>query len=293
VILGQEVVTGTGHWLALGLPPGQVIGWDYRARDRVVHEHVRRVRDSGGLCVAAHPFAPYPCGTFGYSYSQFDAVEVWNGQWSSDVPWQADNETALAEWGRRLISEVESARWLPAVGGSDAHLTGQIAVPRTVVLADSLSVAEVLAGVRDGRAWIAGSSQVGLQVIASCGDAVAGLGQRLNTGGADAVIRVEVSGVPDGAVTLHTDRGIAHRADLAPTGHHDEGMDNHRHRVRLRPGRGPPSRPADGCTDQSHHPVLTRARPGRRPSSRRTAPHRQELVEGWGPPEQCQRARLR
>lgn len=32
-----------------------------------------------------------------YPYQGFDVVEVWNGQWSSDVPWQADNEAALAE----------------------------------------------------------------------------------------------------------------------------------------------------------------------------------------------------
>lgn len=184
VILGQEVVTGTGHWLAVGLRAQQVVGWDYRARDGVVHEHVARVHDGGGLCVAAHPFAPYPGGTFGYSYAPFDAVEVWNGRWSSDLPWQADNETALAEWGRGLISGVETGAWLPAVGGSDAHLPGQV----------------------DGRLTV------------SCGDAVAGIGERLDTGDGDAVVHVDVTGVPGGTVTLHTDRGTAHRAPLPATG---------------------------------------------------------------------------
>jgi hypothetical protein len=29
VILGQEVVTRTGHWLALGIAPGQLVDWRY------------------------------------------------------------------------------------------------------------------------------------------------------------------------------------------------------------------------------------------------------------------------
>jgi len=218
VILGQEVVTGTGHWLALGVEPGQVIGSDYRARDAVVGGHVQRVRDGGGLCVVAHPFAPYPEGLFGFAYSQFDAVEVWNGQWSSGLAWQADNETAVADWGRRLIADVECGAWLPAVGGSDAHLAGQVAAPHTVVRADSLATSDVLAGVRAGHAWIAGSAQVGLRVSASCDGATAELGERLRTGGSDVVVRVQVIGVPAGTVTWHTDRGIACRADLPSTG---------------------------------------------------------------------------
>jgi hypothetical protein len=37
-------------------------------------------------------------------------VEVWNGRWTSDRPWNADNEAAVAEW---------AAAWLQtsAVGG--------------------------------------------------------------------------------------------------------------------------------------------------------------------------------
>src|SRR3954451_18850223 len=186
VIPGQEVVTRSGHWLALGVRPGQMVGWDYRVRDAVVGEHVAQVRAGGGMCVAAHPFAPYPCGVFGFSYRQFDAVEVWNGLWSSDRPWNADNEAALAEWGRRLIADVEQEGWLPAVGSSDAHLTGQIATPHTVVLADSLTVPDVLAGLRAGRSWIAESAHVDLALAVRCGDDVAGIGWRSDTRGRQA-----------------------------------------------------------------------------------------------------------
>jgi len=226
VILGQEVVTRTGHWLALGLAPGRVIDGDYRALDGVIDRHTARVRDGGGLCVAAHPFVPYPSGGFGYRYRGFEAVEVWNGLWSSDRPWNADNGTALAEWGRTLVADLgagvagDDGPWRPAVGGSDAHQAGQVGTPHTVVLADTLGVDDVLAGLRAGRSWIAGSAQVELELTAECEGRVAGIGERLSTPDGDALVRVRVrvAGVPAGTVTVHTDLGTVHRAQLPPTG---------------------------------------------------------------------------
>lgn len=100
VILGEEVTTPTGHWLALGIPPGTVVDWRYRVRDGMVGQHLDQVHQAGGLCVAAHPYGPYPSGEFMYPYRGFDVVEVWNGLWASDLPWNAGNEAALAEWGR-------------------------------------------------------------------------------------------------------------------------------------------------------------------------------------------------
>jgi predicted metal-dependent phosphoesterase TrpH len=85
VILGEEVTTGTGHWLALGIQPGQLIDWRYRVRDGMVGRHLDEVHHAGGLCVAAHPYAPYPSGMFMYPYRGFDVVEVWNGLWTSDL----------------------------------------------------------------------------------------------------------------------------------------------------------------------------------------------------------------
>ena len=40
VLLGQEVTTRTGHWLALGLPAGQVVDWRYGVHDGVVGRHL-------------------------------------------------------------------------------------------------------------------------------------------------------------------------------------------------------------------------------------------------------------
>ncbi len=78
VILGQEATTRTGHWLALGIDPGQVVDWRYGLRDNVIDQHLEQVHQAGGLCIAAHPHAPYPSGVLAYPFHRFDVVEVWN-----------------------------------------------------------------------------------------------------------------------------------------------------------------------------------------------------------------------
>ncbi|MCX4736352.1 CehA/McbA family metallohydrolase [Streptomyces sp. NBC_01363] len=218
VILGEEVTTRTGHWLALGIGPGQVVDWQYGLRDDRVGRHLDEVHRAGGLCVAAHPHAPYASGTFMYPYQGFDTVEVWNGQWSSDVPWNADNEAALAEWGRGLAADIHQGHRRPAMGNSDTHLADQIGIPHTVVLAEELGTDAILAGIRTGRSWIAESAAVDLSFTVSAGDRSAGIGERLWTGGAPAEVRVDVRGVPSGTVSFHTERGRAHHASLPGSG---------------------------------------------------------------------------
>lgn len=218
VILGEEVTTRTGHWLALGLPPGRVIDWRYGVRDAVIARRLDEVRRAAGLCVAAHPHAPYASGTFMYAYEGFDAVEVWNGAWDSDVPWQADNEAALAEWGRGLASDIHRGRWRPAMGNSDTHREHQIGLPHTVVLADALSTEAILAGLRAGRSWIAASAAVELSFTASAGARRAGIGDRLTCDDEPVVVRADVRGVPRGTVAFHTETGRAHRASLPGSG---------------------------------------------------------------------------
>jgi hypothetical protein len=218
VLLGQEVVTRTGHWLALGLRPGQLVEWDYGVRDAAVDRQLAEVHRVGGLCVAAHPYAPYLSGAFMYLYQGFDVVEVWNGPWTSDLAWQADNEAALAEWGRSLAADVHQGRWRPAMGNSDTHLDRQIGIPHTIAAASDLSADAILAGIRAGRSWIAESAAVYLTFTASSDGRYVGIGELLEVGGEPALVRVEVRGVPSGDVVFHTERGAVHRVSLPATG---------------------------------------------------------------------------
>jgi hypothetical protein len=153
-----------------------------------------------------------------YPFEGFDVVEVWNGLWTSDEPWQADNEAALAQWARSLAVDVREGRWRPSMGNSDTHLEGQIGTPHTVVLAGELSTDAVLAGIRTGRSWIAESTRVELSFHASATDGSADIGEWLDTSGGPAVVRVDVRGVPSGTVSFHSHRGEVRRDSLPGNG---------------------------------------------------------------------------
>ncbi|MGW6255586.1 CehA/McbA family metallohydrolase [Streptomyces sp. NPDC055085] len=218
ILLGEEVTTKTGHWLALGIAPGELVEWDYGVGDNLIGRGLRQVRDSGGICVAAHPHAPYPSGSFMYAYEGFDAVEVWNGLWASERPWNADNEAALADWGQALVQGIRTGRWRPAVGNSDTHLEDQIGIPHTVVLAEELSAAAILDGLRAGRSWIAEASTVDLSLSAVAAGHTAGIGERLSAQGEYVRVRARVSGVPRATVSFHTDLGAVHCEALSGSG---------------------------------------------------------------------------
>jgi hypothetical protein len=218
VILGEEVTTRRGHWLAVGLRPGEVIDPRECETGQAPRDALRHVHDQGGLAVAAHPHAPYDTGTFQYPYDGFDAVEVWNGPWTSELPWQADNEAALAGWSRDLAADLPHGAWRPAVGNSDTHLPGQIGIAHTVVFAGRLHVAAILVGIRAGRCYIAASADIHVSFTAEAGERRAGIGDRLVSGGKPVVAWARVAGVPGGIVSFHTRHGLVHRARLPEAG---------------------------------------------------------------------------
>jgi hypothetical protein len=218
IVLGEEVTTKTGHWLALGTIPGQVVDWNHQVRDGLIDRCLDQVHQVGGLCVAAHPHAPYPSGDFMFPFRGFDVVEVWNGLWASDRPWNADNEAALAEWGRGLAADIQTGSWRPAMGNSDTHLEGQIGIPHTVVFAEELSTRAILAGIRSGRSWIAESAEVEVSFIADVDGRTASVGEQLATHGGRVEVQAAVVGVPAATVSFHTDRGKVHRAALPGDG---------------------------------------------------------------------------
>ncbi|MCP2311301.1 CehA/McbA family metallohydrolase [Kitasatospora paracochleata] len=215
IVLGEEVTTRNGHWLALGLPPGRFVDWRYRSRDDAFPRTAAQVRLHGGLVVPAHPFCPYVACQWKFGYRDSDAVEVWNG------PWTYDDESAVDGWDARLVEAVRDGRhWLPAVGNSDAHSAPQvIGSPHTVVLAEDLTVADVLAGIRAGHSWLAESAAVQLEFTATGGGLQAGIGEVLTVPGQAPVdVRLTVAGVPGGTVRLITDEGQLHQESLPADG---------------------------------------------------------------------------
>lgn len=216
VIRGEEVTTGDGHWLALGIAVGEVINWQYTARDNEVARSMDQVHKAAGLCVVAHPHAPYPSGSFRYPHDGFDAVEVWNGQWTSNLPWQTDNETALNHWANTLITDIPHGRWMPAMGNSDTHLAGQLGHPHTVVVADRPTTADILTSIAAGRIWISASPTIELSFTATSHGHCAKIGDVLATHGEPPLVHVAVKGLDSGTITIYTDIEEVHRAHISP-----------------------------------------------------------------------------
>ena len=215
ILTGEEVTTRNGHYLALGIEPGQWIDWRYRARDKGFKQEAQRIRSSGGIVVPAHPYCPYVACRWKFGYDYADAVEVWTG------PWTADDEYAINTWDSMLAQSARNGeRWLPAMGNSDAHSDPQvIGLPHNVVNAKALSRDAILEGIRTGRSWIAESAAVSLDFSIAAGGRSAGIGERL-TAAADAPVTVTaaVSGVPNGVVRLITDEGQMRQATLSSAG---------------------------------------------------------------------------
>ena len=200
IVNGEEVTTRSGHWPALGLPPGYWIDWRYRGSEHAAFERfARRVHAVGGLVVAAHPYASCPGCSWEFGYDHVDAVEVWNGDWSFD------DELAVRRWDGLL----REGRWTPAIGSSDAHREPQpVGLPQTVVLAEDLETRSILAGIAAGRSWLAESSRVELTMKAVAGRRVADIGDRLHA--AEARIELDIAGAPGCEVRLITPTRIAH-----------------------------------------------------------------------------------
>ncbi len=97
VMRGEEVTTYGGHANAWGLPAGAVIDFRVRPGDAAGMSRVAAsAHRLGALISVNHPFAL--CGGCDWSYGdalkEFDAVEVWNGEWDGT------DESALKTVGR-------------------------------------------------------------------------------------------------------------------------------------------------------------------------------------------------
>ena len=208
ILNGEEVTTRSGHWPAIGLPAGIWIDWRYRAADPGdFRRFVDEVHRAGGLVTAAHPFANCFGCTYEFAYEIADLVEVWNG------PWTDDDQQTVNHWDGLL----RSGHWIPAIGDSDAHNPDQIvALPHTVVLADSLGREDLMAGLKAGRSWLAESSAVTLSLSAAASGRTAGIGDRLPVSiGTPVMVSATVGGVPGTKVTILDQLG-AEYSEIVP-----------------------------------------------------------------------------
>ncbi|QDP98668.1 phosphoesterase [Microlunatus elymi] len=215
IILGEEVTTRNGHWVAAGIKPEQFVDWRYRSRDDVLDEYQKQVHLAGGLCIAAHMYCPWIGCEWKFGFDGMDATEVWTG------PWGWDDDAAVSTWANLLTQAADGLhRWLPAVGNSDAHgPSNVIGLPQNVVLADNLNRESILAGMAAGHTWIAESSAVDLRFTAAGGRRTAGIGDRLEvSSGTEVTVTLQASGVPNGTVRLLTDEGQMLQSSLPDSG---------------------------------------------------------------------------
>lgn len=195
VVDGEEVTTREGHWLAVGLPAGAWVDWRYRSTDGDLPRFLEQVRGLGGMAIIAHPTVPIPATGWSQGpLEQADAIEVWNG------PWTLDDEGTLGRWHAMLVA----GRYVPVVGSSDSHGPDQpVGLPQTAVLADTLSTGALVRALKAGRAWLAESADVHLDLTVSGPSGEATCGGRITAGASDPVTaRLDAHGVPGCVATL-------------------------------------------------------------------------------------------
>ncbi|MFE7129944.1 CehA/McbA family metallohydrolase [Streptomyces sp. NPDC057638] len=212
VLTGEEITTRNGHVVALGTDPGTFVDWRYRAGENRFGRFAREIRRAGGLVVPAHPHATCLGCNWKFGLGEADVVEVWNGSWGTD------DEVAVQAWDATLAR----GGWIPAMGSSDTHRhPDPVGTPQTVVLAETLSRAAILEGLRRGRSYVAESRAVTLALTASDGRGrTRGMGGRLTVDADTPVtVRAEVSGAPGTVLRLLTDQGVVRTEAVGATGH--------------------------------------------------------------------------
>ncbi|MCX2721605.1 CehA/McbA family metallohydrolase [Roseibium salinum] len=142
VIPGMELTSYYGHTNFLGLKD-PVADWRCTSPGEVATK-MAEAREKGATIVINHPFQRSAGGRWQSGYDlAFDAIEIWNGNWSEL------NQDALDMWQRML----SAGQVVPATGGSDFHLKNRRrhGRPCNRLYAAGYSVADVLSALKAGR----------------------------------------------------------------------------------------------------------------------------------------------
>ncbi len=158
LIPGREVTTFFGHFNIFGVTSDI----DFRIAEGIDNSFARiadRVHDLGGIVSVNHPRMPsgeacMGCGWTmpGFDWSKADAVEAING----GSPLGPEGPLSGTPF---WLDGLAAGHAVTAVGGSDNHDPartgfGAVGEPTTVVHAQDLSQAAILAGIRSGRVFI-------------------------------------------------------------------------------------------------------------------------------------------
>jgi len=209
ILPAREITTFQGHANLFG-PTGPL---DFRLGSREVPDLsslLDAAEASGGLVSINHPGLPsgeacMGCGwTAATDWSRIPAMEVVNGgSLSTFGPEGAFS--GIKVWESRLNDGFH----ITAIGGSDNHnaapgagVPTSIGVPTTVIHAQDLTPAALLAAIAQGHVFIDvwGHGQIGLEVTAQAGDARAEMGDTLTVASGGRVdIQIRVLGAPSGA----------------------------------------------------------------------------------------------
>jgi predicted metal-dependent phosphoesterase TrpH len=136
VIPAMEISSSKGHIVALGIKEDVNKGLS-------PEETVEKVRELGGIAIAAHPFVSYREGLCDHVKDlDIDAIETLNSRYVFGYSnWRAKN---LAE-----------KRKIPEIGASDAHFLGAIGSCVTELDAD-LSSESIIEGILTGKTNVFG-----------------------------------------------------------------------------------------------------------------------------------------
>lgn len=208
VVRGSEITTFQGHANALGIraPVDFQLGSQRLQATGKLHDQIDA---QGGLLSISHPGLVsgrlcMGCGwTAETDWSRVAAIEVINGGNLRNNTHEDPQTSGVLFW-EKLLNE---GHRLTAIGGSDNHdatnLTGPaqspVGTPATVIWTDGASEADILAGVRSGRAFVDLQNAKGrmLDLTATFEGATAQMGGELKVASgepADVVAAVEGAG---------------------------------------------------------------------------------------------------